>query len=234
MLRPLRAYTLTLPSAAQAAIATSFLFVSIAAAESTPIPTGPKFDQRFGEIAASALVEIARSSVIHDIVLQDSITKDPSSPADSEQFLACVVGSDSVTRALQHLPPSTMVRGKKLTVRAVQPSELRTDLAALTGCRLAYLGKDTEARLSGVHTFAATKGDLVVRDLPTRTEKLPILFVTASPLVYRKIGGIWLLNEANRLRIRVNLPSVKERGIMLSSDLLELATLDTEPSSAGS
>lgn len=128
----------------------------------------------------------------------------PKSPSgDSPTFSICVLGNDSLARTLAATVAGEKLEGKSITARSI----IRAADAA--GCAIVYVGTSEKGNLSGLLPALAKHGPLTVSDIPRFADR----------------GGmIGFIREGDRVRFEVNLDAAQSAGLVLSSELLKVAS----------
>jgi len=124
------------------------------------------------------------------------------SPAASEMFSICVLGSNPFGDSLNSTVKGESIDGKKLAVRYLSST------GELNGCRILFLSSSEEHR---VEAILAEVG------------KRPILTVSDIPDFVERGGEIEFVPVDEKIRFRVNLGAAEKAGLSLSSDLLKVA-----------
>jgi hypothetical protein len=114
----------------------------------------------------------------------------------------CVYGRTATSRALDSLSGKS---AQGLDVRV----QRRDRGDALDGCHVVYVGESERRYLSPLLRSLANRPTLTVSEIPG--------FIAAG-------GMIGLVNRDNRLRFEINAASADAAGLMISSQLLKLAT----------
>jgi hypothetical protein len=129
-------------------------------------------------------------------------------PADSVSaqqggsFVICVIGQDPFGTRLD-----TTLSGESIDGRAVAVKRISRDQDAF-GCRILYISMSEDGRLKEIFTALQKSGVLTVSDIPEFT---------------KRGGMIQFVTIGNKIRFEVNLTSVENAGLSLSSDLLKVA-----------
>jgi hypothetical protein len=135
-----------------------------------------------------------------------------SPPAEPAAFAICVLGQNPFGRALANTVANENINGKNVVAKQVQTSE---DAAV---CRVLFISASEEGRLKQVLAGLSNASVLTVSDLPRFTER----------------GGmIQFVLEDNRVRFQVNVTTAKRAGLVMSSELLKLATTVRRNSTIG-
>jgi hypothetical protein len=124
------------------------------------------------------------------------------SPSNVNSFDICVLGKDPFGRVLDATVSGETIDGKKVSVNRVSRDQI-------SHCRVLFVGDSEQNRLVAILAAARTSGVLTVSDMPRFAER----------------GGmIGFVNQQDRIRFEVNRTAVEGAGLMLSSELLKVAT----------
>lgn len=115
----------------------------------------------------------------------------------------CVLGADAVRRALELLSDQR-IKGRKVVVRRLDNS-----FRAFEACHVAFIGAPKPYQL----TASLQKFD-----------NRPVLTVGDRPGFAKKGGILGLRNIENRIRFEINLDAIDKAGLVISSQVLSLAT----------
>jgi len=128
----------------------------------------------------------------------------PETAGDSgTSFDICVLGKDPFGMVLDSTVVGGSIDNKKVTAKKI------ASLQELEHCRIVFISSSEQARLRTILAAAKAGGTLTVSDIPHFAEK----------------GGmIEFVPQENKIRFEVNLPATEEAGLMLSSELLKVAT----------
>lgn len=126
-----------------------------------------------------------------------------SESAKNASFAICVIGQDPFGTALDGVVARETIDGKPvITKRIAKPQ----DAAA---CRVLYISSSEDSQLKAILSALDKSGVLTVSDIPQFSQR----------------GGmIEFVPEGSRIRFEVNLASAEDAGLILSSDLLKVAT----------
>jgi hypothetical protein len=120
----------------------------------------------------------------------------------SAPLAICVLGKDPFGPALD-IAVTEDIRGRKVVARRISKFQEGQD------CSVLFIPMSEERRLGEI-----LKG----------LERIPVLTVSDIPEFSRRGGMIQFVFEGNKIRFEVNLASSQSAGIMLSSELLKLAS----------
>ncbi len=123
--------------------------------------------------------------------------------AVGEFFTLCVMGDGNFGSTLEATIAGENINGKKVLVKHV--ANPQDGLS----CRILFISSSEQRRLKEILAVLDNASVLTVSDMPQFT---------------RRGGMIQFVMEANRVRFEVNLTSVERTGLILSSQLLKLAT----------
>jgi len=124
-------------------------------------------------------------------------------PAPDDQFAICVLGRDPFEHTLDATIAGEAIGGKKLiATRISSPQEA-------SQCRILFISSSEESRLKPV---------LVALN------KIPVLTVSDIPDFADRGGMIQFVLDNGRVRFQVNLASAEQSGLVLSSQLLKVAS----------
>ena len=122
--------------------------------------------------------------------------------ADTGTFDICVLGKDPFGSSLATTVTGERVDGKSIVARDVP------GIPETSHCKILFISRSEEARLKLVLGAAKKSSMLTVSDMPDFVER----------------GGmIGLVNVEGKIRFEVNLASVNEAGMTVSSELLKVA-----------
>ncbi len=118
-------------------------------------------------------------------------------------FEICILGKDPFGIVLDSTVSGGSIGDRKVTARKI------ASLQDSGHCRILFISSSEQGRLRAILTAAKASNQLTVSDIPDFAEK----------------GGmIQFVPQENRIRFEVNLPATEEAGLMLSSELLKVAT----------
>jgi uncharacterized protein DUF4154 len=118
-------------------------------------------------------------------------------------FPICVIGENPFGHALADTVANENIDGESVVARQV----VNPDDAA--GCRVLFISSSEEPRLKQILSGLSKNSVLTVSDLPRFTDR----------------GGmIQFVLEDNHVRFQVNVATAKRAGLVMSSELLKLAT----------
>jgi uncharacterized protein DUF4154 len=122
---------------------------------------------------------------------------------EGRQFSVCVLGLDPFGPALDLTMAGETIAGKPIVARRI------TRPAEAAGCRILFVSGSEESQLPDILRAAGGAGALTVSDLPQ--------FAARG-------GMIQFVSQGNRIRFEVNLTAVEQANLILSSELLKVAT----------
>jgi hypothetical protein len=118
-------------------------------------------------------------------------------------FEICILGKDPFGVVLDSTVSGGSIGDRKVTARKI------ASLQDSGHCRILFISSSEQGRLRAILTAAKASNQLTVSDIPDFAEK----------------GGmIQFVPQENKIRFEVNLPATEEAGLMLSSELLKVAT----------
>lgn len=115
----------------------------------------------------------------------------------------CILGKDPFGATLDEIIAGEEIDGRHLAVRRL------ADEHSVQSCAILFIGESESSHLD--------------RDL-SAVSRLPILTVSDIPGFMEKGGTIQFVLQGNRVRFEVNLNAARKCGIVLSSQLLKVAT----------
>ena len=122
---------------------------------------------------------------------------------NSGAFTFCILGPDPFGPNLDHLLAGEKINGRNLIVKRISNAQ------ESAGCQVLFMSKEEEGRLNKIIKTLDKEAVLTVSDIPE----------------FAKHGGmIQFVVEQNRVRFEVNLDATQRAGLILSSDLLKVAT----------
>ncbi len=136
----------------------------------------------------------------------------PSSEPVTESFAICILGEDPFGKVLDATIRDEKVDGKPIVARRIAHGQ------DVSGCKVLFLGRSEEKQLSKLLPGLQKAGILTVSDIPG--------FLDHNGMIQFTFVG-------NRIRFEVNLDSVQESGLTLSSELLKVASFVKGKSRAG-
>ncbi len=118
-------------------------------------------------------------------------------------FEICVLGKDPFGVVLNSTVAGGNIADKQVTAKKI------SSLQESDHCRIVFISSSEQARLKPILAAAKAGGTLTVSDIPHFADK----------------GGmIEFVPQENKVRFEVNLPATEEAGLILSSELLKVAT----------
>lgn len=121
----------------------------------------------------------------------------------TEGFEICVLGTDPFGPTLDTTLASAVIGGKAVTAKRI------TKPQDFDNCRILFISSSEERRLKEILTTLNNASVLTVSDIPRFSER----------------GGmIGFVLDGNRIRFDVNLSTAQNARLMLSSELLKVAT----------
>lgn len=121
----------------------------------------------------------------------------------SDVLNVCILGKDPFGNTLDQIVAGEAIDGRRLAVRRL------ADEHSVQPCAILFIGESESSHLD--------------RDL-SAVSRLPILTVSDIPSFIRNGGTIQFVLQENRVRFEVNLNAARKCGIVLSSQLLKVAT----------
>jgi hypothetical protein len=119
------------------------------------------------------------------------------------RFTICVLGTDPFGPALDATVAGTTVRGRTVAVRRLPA------VAAATDCDVIFISASEERQLAIILEHLKQADVLTVSDMTQFTER----------------GGmIQFVTVANKVRFEINLSPARQAGLVLSSELLRVAS----------
>jgi len=127
----------------------------------------------------------------------------PRAARDDSSFAICVLGTDPFGATLDATIAGAAIRGRKVSVRRISSPE------AAGACHIVFVSASEDHRMATLGPALAQSGALTVSDMPQFADR----------------GGmIQFVTAANRVRFEINLQSAREAGLMMSSELLRVAS----------
>jgi YfiR/HmsC-like len=137
---------------------------------------------------------------------------DQNSVDKNSPFEICVLGVDPFQGALDAAVAGESIDGKRVVPKRIsKPQDVNS-------CRILFISSSEEQHL---------------RDILTTLDKTRVLTVSDIPHFSELGGMIGFVLEGNRVRFDVNLSSAREAGLVLSSQLLKVATNVRNSSQSG-
>jgi hypothetical protein len=122
---------------------------------------------------------------------------------DGRSFSVCVLGHDPFGPTLDATMAGETIAGRPVVAKRIAKS------TETTGCRIVFVSRSEEPQLPSILEAAGAAGALTVSDLPE--------FAARG-------GMIQFVSQDNRIRFEVNLTAVERANLLLSSELLKVAT----------
>ncbi len=123
--------------------------------------------------------------------------------ASQDSFAICILGKDPFGATLDSTVEGESLDGRKITVRRLASNQ------AATHCDILFISPSEEGRLPTILAAVRHQATLTVSDMPHFAER----------------GGmIGFVTQQDRIRFEVNRNSAEESHIVLSSELLKVAT----------
>jgi hypothetical protein len=132
--------------------------------------------------------------------------------APGEPFAICVLGQYPFGAALDKTIADESIDGRKVIIRRISKSQ------EATSCRILFIGLSEETHLA---------------EILKSLDKTSVLTVSNVPRFAELGGMIQFVVEANKVRFEVNLASAERAGLVLSSELLKVATSVSRNSQPG-
>jgi hypothetical protein len=127
----------------------------------------------------------------------------PAPAAESDLFAVCVLGRDPFGAVLDTTLAGETINGLRVAAkRIVKPADAH-------GCRILFVGASEDRQLPAILQAIASAGVLTVSDMPD--------FLARG-------GMIQFVSQDNRIRFEVNLTAVEQANLVLSSELLKVAS----------
>jgi uncharacterized protein DUF4154 len=125
------------------------------------------------------------------------------SDGTAARFTICVLGTDPFGATLDAIVAGTTVRGRNVAVRRLPA------VAAATDCDVVFISASEERQLAAILEHLRNADVLTVSDMTQFAER----------------GGmIQFVTVANRVRFEINLSPARQAGLILSSELLRVAS----------
>jgi hypothetical protein len=124
-------------------------------------------------------------------------------PADGNSFPICVLGRDPFGETLDSTTLGESINTKKIVIKRIASAQ------EAAGCRILFISSSEEGRLREILRALGSTSVLTVSELPHFT---------------RDGGMVQFVMEANRVRFEVNLAVAESASLVLSSQLLKVAT----------
>lgn len=122
---------------------------------------------------------------------------------DDSSFTICVLGTDPFGATLDRTLSGAVVRGRSAVARRITAPD------AAAGCHIVFVSASEDRRMAALVPSLAQSGALTVSDMPKFTER----------------GGmIQFVTAASRVRFEINLQTAREAGLVMSSELLRVAS----------
>jgi len=125
------------------------------------------------------------------------------SSGKDESFSVCVLGQDPFGSTLDSTLGGETLDGKHVAIRRISKPQ------DATGCRILFISSTEESRLKDILTVLDEQGALTVSDMPDFA---------------RRGGMIQFVPEGDRIRFEINLTSAESSKLVLSSELLKVAS----------
>jgi len=124
-------------------------------------------------------------------------------PARLDSFSICVLGEDPFGPVLD-----ATVRGEKIDERPVMARRIRNSEEA-AGCQVLYIARSEQSQSRRITAALSKSRVLTVSDIPD--------FIAQGGIIQFTMSG-------NRVRFEVNLDAAQASGLVLSSELLKVAS----------
>jgi hypothetical protein len=124
-------------------------------------------------------------------------------PRDDPSFAICVLGTDPFGTALDSTLADGVMHGRKVVARRIAKPE---DAVA---CHILFISASEERRLTAI-----------VQSL----KQADVLTVSDIPQFAARGGMIQFVTAGSRVRFEINLPSARDAGLTMSSELLRVAS----------
>jgi hypothetical protein len=123
---------------------------------------------------------------------------------DDSSYTICILGPDPFGPVLDSTLNGVSIRGRKVGAR-----RLPSDDPSTAGCHIVFVGAADERSVNAIVAPLTQEGVLTVSDMPRFAER----------------GGmIQFVTLANRVRFEINLAAARDAGLMMSSELLRVAS----------
>jgi hypothetical protein len=123
--------------------------------------------------------------------------------ANSDSFPICILGKDPFGPVLDATVKGESIGGKKITLR--KP----VNMQEAAGCRVLFVSTSEEGHVGSILAAAQRMNALTVSDIPDFAEHG---------------GAIGLVAQSGRIRFEVNRAAAEKSNLVLSSELLKVAT----------
>ena len=123
--------------------------------------------------------------------------------ANGNSFPICVLGRDPFGATLDSTTLGESINTKKIVIKRIASAE------EAPGCRILFISSSEESRL---------------REILRALDSTSVLTVSELPHFTRDGGMVQFVMEANRVRFEVNLTVAENASLVLSSQLLKVAT----------
>lgn len=128
----------------------------------------------------------------------------PSKVADQKStFAICVLGHDPFGAALDSALAGKVLDGKPVIIKRLSKPQ------DAVNCRILFIGPELGSQLRGILAALNQSSVLTVSDMPD---------------FLRHGGMIQFVLEENRVRFKINLTSAENAGLVLSSEMLKVAS----------
>lgn len=124
-------------------------------------------------------------------------------PADDNSFPICVLGRDPFGATLDSTTYGESINARKIVIKRIASAQ------EAAGCRILFISSSEEGRLREILRTLGSTSVLTVSELPHFT---------------RDGGMVQFVMEENRVRFEVNLAVAENASLVLSSQLLKVAT----------
>jgi YfiR/HmsC-like len=132
--------------------------------------------------------------------------------ASSDSFPICILGKDPFGSVLDATVKGESIGGKKITLRKL------ASMPEAAGCRVLFVSASEQGHVGPILAAAQRMNALTVSDIPDFAEH----------------GGvIGLVAQADKIRFEVNRAAAEKSNLVLSSELLKVATKVIDKETAG-
>jgi hypothetical protein len=125
--------------------------------------------------------------------------------ADSESFNICVIGAASFDKLLDSLYSNKQIKQKPVKIRYF------TDVEAVSGCHLLFIGISEQAKISQILEAIKNK---------------PIFTVSEVRGFAEKNGMVQFLVQDNKVNMKINYQAYHGQNFEISSELFALSNVD--------
>jgi len=127
----------------------------------------------------------------------------PANDTAAGEFTICVLGVDPFGAALDAITAGERINGKRIAINRIAKSQ------EAVSCQILFFSSSEESQL---------------KEILATLDKTSVLTVSDISQFTRRGGMIQFVVEANKVRFEVNVTSAEHAGLILSSQLLKVAT----------